>query len=141
MPQPHGRGAVEASPCASDADGGSVNRRLTGFPPTVREIIKNRAGNRCEYCGGWDQYLQLHHRRPRQSGGSRREDTNQPSNGVALCMACHEGFEMFRTDAYESGWLLRQHQTPTEIPLTFPGGRRFLLGDDGGMYEIPGKAA
>lgn len=123
-----------------------MNRRLTGFPPTVREIIKERAGEHdgyicCELCGLWSVSAQMHHRRPRQKGGSRRADTNLPSNGVVLCMACHEGIEMFRTDAYESGWLLRQHQTPTEVPIVYPDGSRFLLGDDGRMYEIPGKAA
>lgn len=118
-----------------------MTARLTGFSPRVRQVIKERAGTegefvRCESCGQWDRRIQLHHRRARGMGSSRRAGTNDASNAAACCGACHYSIEQFRTEAIKSGWLVPQHRSPNEVPIRM-GEQWFLLADDGGKYEVP----
>lgn len=118
--------------------------RLTGFSPLVRKQIQDRAGrdgftSRCEKCGWWISDNQIHHRRPRGAGGSRRLDTNLASNGVNLCPPCHDDIESNRSEASDKGWLISQHRkgiTPREIPVEMHDGT-YLLDDDGHKYSIP----
>lgn len=108
---------------------------MTGFSAAVRTTIRQRAGVegdyvRCEMCGKWfDQYMQIHHRRPRQ-GKNLRPDTNTASNGISLCMADHAWCEDMRLKAMAKGLLLKQHQIPTDEPVELWDGR-WILGDDG----------
>jgi 5-methylcytosine-specific restriction protein A len=91
--------------------------RTTGFPPEVKATIRSRAQNLCERCGQHTSDCVAHHRRPRGLGGSRREDTNQPANAGWLCGACHNIVESHRAQAYEEGWLVRQSQSPVDVPV------------------------
>jgi hypothetical protein len=107
---------------------------VTGFSAAVRTTIRQRAGvegefTRCEMCGRFDKYVQLHHRRPRQ-GKNLRPDTNTAANGISLCMADHAWCEDMRLKAMEKGLLLRQTQSPAAEPVELWDGR-WLLGDDG----------
>lgn len=47
------------------------------------KAVKERDGHRCQRCGTTER-LVAHHLRPLQEGG-----THDPSNGIALCAACH----------------------------------------------------
>lgn len=105
---------------------------MTGFSRGVRDIVLRRADGRCERCGMFTDLLQLHHRRPRAAGGSRRPDTNLASNAAALCPGCHVVTESRRADAMFQGWLVRQEQSPAQTPV-FRWGQWVLLGDDGGV--------
>jgi 5-methylcytosine-specific restriction protein A len=98
---------------------------VTGFSAAVRTTIRQRADGWCERCGlqrGRDH----HHRRPRGAGGSKRDDTNVASNAGFLCGSCHEWCESHRTDAINEGWLVKQHQTPIDIPVLYRGAWCFL---------------
>lgn len=108
---------------------------LTGFSPAVRKIICDRANNLCERCC-LRPVQQLHHRRPRGAGGSRRADTNTPANGVAICEPCHRHVESHRAEALEHGWLVRQGHSPENTPLLYQGARWVLLTLDGGLNDV-----
>lgn len=113
--------------------------RPTGFPPKVKKLIAERAsatGDAADaYCEVWEvchgaRSGPAHHRRPRGQGGSRRRDTNLPSNGLSCCPRCHDWIENHRDEAKKHGWLLEQHQSPAEVPV-LRRGRLVLLADDG----------
>ena len=109
---------------------------MTGFPKAVRGIVEKRADGCCERCGKFRVSFQLHHRRPRGIGGSRRQDTNTASNALALCPSCHFVVEADRESAREFGWLVRQGHNPADVPVYRQG--RWVLLDDHGCV-IPAK--
>lgn len=108
---------------------------VTGFTPKVRRIIIDRADRYCERCG---ECLgeEIHHRRPRGSGGTKRESTNLPSNGLYLCRDCHSFCELKRDEARKCGWLLRQTQDPATVPV-FYRGTWVVLDDLGNLHDYP----
>lgn len=108
---------------------------MTGFSKQVREIITERAGGCCERCGRrtWD--MQIHHRRPRGAGGTRRPETNEAANGVLLDADCHRWIEANRASALSDGWLVRQSDTPASVPV-FRRGVYVWLGDDGSITHV-----
>lgn len=118
--------------------------RPTGFPLDVRIQIIHRAAGRCERCDRERPGCALHHRRPRQAGGSRREDTNTASNGLFLCGfgGCHDWVESHRAESYKLGLLLKQHQNPLTSPVLLKryGGWVFL-NDDGQVVRTNGEVA
>lgn len=65
-------------------------------------------------------------------GSSRRPDTNQPANGLAVCDADHYWIESNREKARGFGWLLEQTQTPAEVPVLRRG--RWVLLDNCGDF-------
>jgi 5-methylcytosine-specific restriction enzyme A len=84
-----------------------------------------RAGTGCDQRAG-----HIHHRRPRRLGGSRRADTNRPSNLLHLCADHHTAVESLRTRAYALGLLLPAGADPAASPV-FRRGVWMLLDDDG----------
>lgn len=115
-------------------------RRDTGPSQSVREIVRERAGWRCEHCGRADVRLDLHHRRPRAMGGTSDPAANQPSNLVLLCRRSHEHFESERAYALRTGWLVAQGADPAAAPIWL--GHRWVLLDDEGRYvDVVGGAA
>jgi hypothetical protein len=121
--------------------------RRTGPSAAVVEAVLERAGYSCEIDGsalgdrrGVDWHL--HHRRPRQMGGTRRRDTNLPSNLLVLCPPCHADIETMRAEAYAVGWLLRQNDRPERVAVLVRRDRwRYLT--ESGEYstdppEVPG---
>lgn len=103
---------------------------MTGFSKPVRDIITRRANGACERCGLAAPAYQIHHRRPRGIGGSKRHDTNQASNALFVCVACHCAIESDRSLSLENGWLVRQGQEPFLVPV-FRRGEWVRLYDDG----------
>jgi 5-methylcytosine-specific restriction protein A len=133
-----------------------MTRRVTGFSPAVRQLVKGRSGGTCEaqanldaieqvanlddrwrqrlgkYCGcRGGEAVHVHHRRNRGAGGSKRLDTNLPSNGLHVCLNCHELFGLNPWVGYAGGWLLRQPQDPLSEPVFYRGSWH-LLDDFGG---------
>jgi ribosomal protein L34E len=108
----------------------------TGPTTRTRTVIKHRAERLgwplCERCGR-EPVEQIHHRRPRAAGGSKRADTNVPSNLLGLGVRCHQHVERHRAEAYANGWLLRSWQTPLETPVRIHDRGLVLLDDIGGM--------
>jgi 5-methylcytosine-specific restriction protein A len=115
---------------------------MTGFSREVRDLVRQRAtadldDDRhviCEVmarCPGRVVALyDLHHRRCRGAGGSRRPETNLAGNALAICRDCHAFIESQREMAFRNGWLVRQSQTPADVPVLYRG-RWVLLADDG----------
>lgn len=107
-------------------------RASTGPARDVVDAVAERAGHSCEICSaavgptrGVD--FHIHHRRPRAAGGSRREDTNLPSNLLLLCPPCHEAIESRRGEALAAGWLVPQNGDPEETAVVLFGDRiRYL---------------
>lgn len=116
--------------------------RNTGPTPAVVEAVYERAAWACEICTGMVGPVRgkdhhLHHRRPRQMGGSKRRDTNLPSNLLLLCPDCHATTESHRAEAYAVGWLLRQNDRPAEIAVLVQRDRWCYLGEDGRYHDDP----
>lgn len=115
---------------------------MTGFSPQVKQLMRDRALMdgmiRCEVmavCQGRAASLwQLHHRRPRGMGSSRRPETNQAANGLHVCADDHRYIESHRELALRNGWLVRQNQTPADVPVLYRH-RWCLLSDDGSVVE------
>lgn len=112
--------------------------RKTGPSDEVVDLVYERAQWSCELCGapvgdrrGVDHHL--HHRRPRRMGGSQLPDTNAPQNLLLLCPPSHETVESERTAAYAGGWLVRQQDDPTLIPVLILARERYLTAD--GKYS------
>ncbi|WPH57747.1 hypothetical protein [Mycobacterium phage WXIN] len=78
---------------------------------------------------------QLHHRRARGAGGSRRTDTNTAANCFAICAPCHLYVESNRTEAQDNGWLVRQGHSPGATPILYRQSQWVLLRDDGSIDE------
>lgn len=92
--------------------------------PALRKLILRRAGDLCEMCQGVG--AQIHHRRPRGSGGSRRADTNTAPNLILLCLRCHMWVESNRSASYEAGLLLHMNVNPETVPVRLFIGTVFL---------------
>lgn len=120
-----------------------MSRRDTGFSPATRELIHARSAGLCEirWCCDGVMMDQIHHRRPRGMGGSRRESTNLASNGIAACVDCHAFAESNRALALECGWLIPQAEDCPETVPVLINRRRALLEDDGTVVHIPNEAA
>jgi 5-methylcytosine-specific restriction protein A len=105
----------------------------TGFPPKVRDLIRERADGLCEYCGV-ERGTEIHHRRPRAMGGTNQKSTNEASNGLLLCGGCHRWAESHRTDALLMGVLLLQIQNPLKSAVKYRG-TYIYLDDAGNLVE------
>lgn len=100
------------------------------FSPAVRAIIKARSAGYCERCAlPLLRNGQVHHRRPRGMGGTRRAGSGQPANGLWVHPACHAKVESDREKALAHGWLVRQEQDPEEVPIIRYGKWVYLLND------------
>lgn len=117
-------------------------RRNTGPDPETVQNVLARDHHSCRTCamgiyGDRGINWVLHHRRPRGSGGSRRADTNSPSNLVVLCAHCHAAVEGNRTDALAAGWLVSQWDDPARVPVRAAGLTTDFL-DAQWIYLLPG---
>lgn len=114
----------------------------TGPAPDVVDAVYERAGWSCEVCTdpvadrrGIDHHI--HHRRPRGSGGSRRPDTNLPSNLLLLCPGCHADIESNRAIAQAMGWLVVQTADPAEVAVLVQRDRWVYLTTTGEYAQTP----
>lgn len=107
----------------------------TGFPKRIKELMWERSQGMCEICG-LAEPVDAHHRRPRGKGGTRRSDTNAPSNGLMICRPCHDIVESRRDFARERGWLVPQSFDPSDVPLIYQGSWA-LLTATGSVFRPP----
>ena len=109
--------------------------RKTGPSKAVQDLVHARSGGLCERCGdsGGEQ---IHHRRPRGMGGTRRESTNLPSALLDLCQPCHAWVETTgrsNGESYRKGFLVRQAQDPAAVPVHYREGAAVYLGESGAL--------
>lgn len=113
--------------------------RKTGPSKAQADIVIARAGGLCEAefveeCNG--QAEQMHHRRPRGMGGTRRRDANSPAGILHICLPCHNAIESFRGVARERGFLISQHNVaPASHIGVWRRGELVLLDDLGGVVR------
>jgi 5-methylcytosine-specific restriction protein A len=106
--------------------------RATGPNAATRQLVYERDGFSCCHCGDADGPFQVHHRRPRGLGGSRREDTNSPSNLLLVCERSHREIESKRDVSRAFGFLVRQGDDPATVPVRTVNGW-VLLNADGSL--------
>lgn len=130
-------GLQRHTPLRNKAFGIKAKARSTGPVREVVDLVYERAGYACEIDGvivgpvrGMDHHI--HHRRPRQKGGTRRPDTNLPQNLLLLCPPCHEAVEVRgRRTAYDNGWLVGSIFDPALIQVLINFERWVYLTPDG----------
>lgn len=119
-------------------------RKDTGPTRATRDLLLDRSLGCCEICGrqlwvyprGWVAPHAVHHRQPRQMGGTSRTEINSPANLLLICddgteRSCHRHVESNRSLAYVNGWLVRAGADPAEVPVVLEGGDRYLLTNAG----------
>lgn len=113
---------------------------MSGFSRRVRMAILLRDGRRCVRCN--TEATQIHHRRPRGMGGTKRESTDEAANGVVLCgsgtTGCHGWVESNRAQALIEGYLVPQHTEPATVPIHMGKGLAmgwYMLDDLGGRHR------
>jgi len=103
------------------------------FTEKTRQVIRERAKNRCELCGtpvGMD--AQIHHRKPRGMGGTKDDASRLACNGLFVHFRCHEKIERNREIALANGWLVRQSGDSQDQPVRLHYGW-VLLNADGSV--------
>lgn len=113
--------------------------RHTGPTDEQRMTVLLRAGFRCEPCGK-EPVEQIHHRVPRQMGGSREEWINEPWNLLGVGLRCHAFIESRRRNARDNGWLVPRGTHPGAVPVSIVDGwgkrRTVLLTRDGQYRDV-----
>lgn len=116
----------------------SRNVKRTGPDGITCDLVINRALMACERCGAAVSQggCQVHHRKPRGSGGSSDPEINSPANLLLLCPTCHLQVERDRSVAYEQGWLVRREHDPEKTPVWLAGRGYCFLTPRGDIEEI-----
>lgn len=108
--------------------------KVTPEERSSRKLVEARSGGVCEKCAR-KPATDKAHRQSRGVGGAWC-----PSNLLDLCRDCHRGNHDHPQRAYDGGWHLRSHTTPTKEPVLFSHeGRRgwALLAENGGFVWLP----
>jgi hypothetical protein len=114
---------------------------MTGPSPRTRETVIMRSNGVCELCHQPLRQFSVHHRRPRQMGGTKRPESNMAANLLVICgsgtTGCHGHIESMRSEAYESGVLLRSMQDPESEPYRDNYGHWWTLTNNGTKTRQP----
>ena len=106
---------------------------MSATPDSLVQLVRSRAGGLCERCG--KPASDIHHRQPRQRGGTRREHIHSAVNCVSLCRLCHDDVERHREQAYADGWLVHSWDDPRDVPWLSHLYRQLVWPDyAGGLY-------
>lgn len=105
------------------------------FSAATKNLVTERADNRCERCGlpvfGGRNF---HHRRARGIGSTVRSESSSPANCLLLHPSCHEYIESHRAESHAKGWLVHQWEDPRLVPVLVKGAL-LLLREDGTMQS------
>jgi hypothetical protein len=120
--------------------------RNTGPSSSVVEAVLERGQYCCEICSAavgdrrgvdWS----IHHRRPRQMGGTRWAGINLPSNLMLVCgsgtTGCHGVVESHRAGAVAAGWLVLSRTDPATVAVLITRDRWCYLTNDGQYADAP----
>lgn len=123
-----------------------TRHRSTGPSSTTVEAVLERAQWACELCSAEigdrrGEDYSVHHRRPRQMGGTRWAGSNSPSNLMLLCgsgtTGCHGVVESHRSGAVAAGWLVLSREDPATAPVLIHRERWVLLTADATYEDVP----
>lgn len=138
----------EASPKRAASSGTPARPRDTGPGRATRDLVMERDGYSCAWCGR--QLLtgprSLQHRQARGMGGRPDGDANRPSNLLLLCGSattpggCHAWAETRAEEARVAGLWVPSWQDPAEVPVLHAQYGPVLLDDAGGVTLL-GRAA
>lgn len=102
----------------------------------ARKLVLERDEHRCVRCGH-PRGLQVHHRRPRGAGGTKRPEIAYGlANLITLDAFCHEYTERNRAISYQLGYLVRSGHNPASTPLWLPPNEWVLLTDTGEVEPV-----
>lgn len=104
------------------------------FSEITKRLVHERAKGRCELCGVPADNFQLHHRRPRGMGGSKRDETGAAANALLVHPKCHTWIESNRKEAMKYGYLVSQWADPREVPV-YRARTWVLLDDEGAIIQ------
>ena len=123
--------------------------RNTGPSSSVVEAVLERGQYSCEICSApvgdrrgvdWS----IHHRRPRQMGGTRWAGINLPSNLMLVCgsgtTGCHGVVESHRAGAVAAGWLVLSRTDPATVAVLITRDPWCYLTNDGQYSDAPTPA-
>lgn len=103
---------------------------------SVRDLVRERSGGVCERCGRLGS--NMHHRIPRGMGGTKTKDV--ASVLIFLCgsgtTGCHGWVESHRSEAYETGMLVRRGSDPSYVPIVNLYGSSYYLTNDGAKILV-----
>ena len=109
---------------------------MSRIPPAVLALIRERSGGLCEVCGRRAE--STHHRKRGGMGGSKDPAAHSAANLLRVCgdgtRGCHGMIESNRTASYENGRLVRQGDSPADVPVGLRHGW-VLLTEDG--WHVP----
>lgn len=91
--------------------------------------VKKRDRYRCFRC--LKIAHDVHHRRPRQMGGTSHAWINQPANLICLCRPCHRWAEEHYAEAVAQGYRIPFRLTAEECPITNVNGQQVYLTNEG----------
>jgi len=120
--------------------------RQTGPSGDVVEVVLERANWSCEIAGceigdrrGVD--FSIHHRSPRQMGGSRLAWKNLPANLLVACgsatTGCHSVIESHRSGAVAAGWLILHRADPQTVAVLLRREVWVYLDNSGAVRSAP----
>jgi hypothetical protein len=124
-----------------------VMTRIAADLNDLRHRAYQRARGRCEITGvtlpgGPDGPWALHHRRPKQMGGTNKPATHTLPNVLAITHEIHNlatrSVHLDPEWARPRGYLLRQHQIPRLVPVLIGGHQWAILGLDGAYLDVTG---
>lgn len=111
------------------------------FTAEAMRLMRERSGGLCEVqwpsvCKGSGSALVGHHRRPRGSGGTKRELSRLAANGLMACTWCHDFLEHGeRGQARELGFIVDQNAEPDTVRVFYRHERNVLLDNAGDIHE------
>lgn len=98
--------------------------RYTGPKKSATELVDERSAKRCEWPDCNQPQDHRHHRLNRKAGGRKREGKERVNGAAWLLGACylHHAYVTSpsgerRGVAERMGWLLREHQDATQVPV------------------------
>lgn len=98
------------------------------------EAIYERDDHRCVRCG--TRANNVHHRKLRARAW--KWEVNLASNRIATCgsgsTGCHGWMHENPAEATKNGWIVASWGTPSDIPVQYPEGKRWLT--DCGNYRF-----
>jgi len=114
---------------------------MSRIPTAALALIRARSGDLCEVCGRPAE--STHHRKRGGMGGSKDPAAHSPANLLRVCgdgtRGCHEMIESNRTASYENGRLVRQGDSPTDVPVLLR--HRWTLLTEDGQYVDAGTGS